>query len=107
MICHAGAFKSDDNTVPTKDTYVFDPEIQHFSQVEADPNMGARYFHRVAYVERPFPQTDVVFMYGGTAGIASSFGDSWMMDTGIPGNSLKNSFCIYIRRNVNPLTLLL
>lgn len=87
LICHAGSSSS---IYHYKSTYIFDPKTSHFSQVESHPEMAARQFHAVAYVERPYPETDLLFMYGGYAPGDSEFkfNDLWMMNTNMTNVTL-------------------
>lgn len=75
LICHAGSKEGND---VTKDTYIFDPGNNHFSQVEVHPFMEGRMWHAVAYV----PETDQLYMYGGHKIDISPevFREFWMMN---------------------------
>lgn len=62
------------------DTYIFNPETNHFSLLESHPELDIRTTHRVAYVE----QTNQLFMYGGSKFAIPAvfyFDELWMLDT--------------------------
>lgn len=78
LLCHAGGISTD----AFKDTYVFDPDTNHFSKVESNTQMDIRMYHAVAYVEGE----DLLYMYGGFRYHPSiHFNDLWMMDTNVQG----------------------
>lgn len=65
---------------------MFGPETNHFSLLESHTEMDERSRHAVAYVERPSPQTDLMFMFGGESGPPVSYlNDLWVMDTNAQG----------------------
>lgn len=87
LICHAGGTYLGQFT---NDTYVFDPETNYFSQVDSHPDMNPRYRHAVVYVERLYPDTDLLFMYGGS-NLTEYFNDLWVMNTNVQGKKSKKT----------------
>lgn len=83
----------------TKDTYLFDPETNHFFLLDSQPEMDPRTGHAVAYVE----QTDLLYLYGGYNFYVQTFlNDLWMMSTTVQGkqqNLLK--LILYLLKNAN------
>lgn len=51
--------------------------------------MAVRSYHAVAYVKQPYPQTDLLFMYGGDNG--ATLDDLWVMDTNVQGKNKTKS----------------
>lgn len=86
MIFHAGATKLYDTT---KATYIFDPETNHFSQVDPPIAMDIRLYPAVAYVDRPDLETDLLFMFGGLKDTTACFDDLWKMVYPQGGNQRK------------------
>src|SRR5690606_23749701 len=80
VVCHAGTPSTTWGDF-TSNTYIFDPAINHFYEVEVPPEMEGRMFHAVAYVEPPDAASDLLFMYGGLFE-GPSVNDFWMMDVG-------------------------
>lgn len=91
LICHAGGISNVGPAVFTKETYLFDPETNHLSQLESHPEMDVRSYHSASFVARPDLQTDLLFMYGGYNSDQSYLRDLWMMDINVQGMKSKKA----------------
>lgn len=83
LLCHAGNKASGQDDL-TKNSYMFSPESKEFSEVDSPACMETRMHHAVAYVEREYPENDLLFLYGGYRRISligEFLDDLWMMDT--------------------------
>lgn len=83
--------------LPTRDTYIFSPRTNHFYRVNSPPEMENRSYAAVAYVERPSPQADLLFLYGGgqprngSQLVKSCLNDLWVLDTHMAGKKKQKS----------------
>lgn len=69
---------------------MFDPEINHFYLVVSPTEMDSRKWHAVAYVEQPYPETDLLYMYGGF-GSSKYHNDLWVMNTHVYGEKFQRN----------------